>query len=792
MFTNYLKIALRGLLKHKVFAFINVGGLALGLSVSLLILLYVAHEVSYDRFHKNYDRIFRVHGLVTMGEMQINIANMSARLGDALREATPSVQLVGRKSDEGEVVMETDRNHRYTETGLIFADAGFFQIFNFRILQGNVAALARPYTVFLTPDMARKYFGTQNPLGKTIRWNKKTDLEVVGLVEKNPSNSSITYNFVASLPTRLAVNKAAHPDYYTDAKLNRIGPGDYETFLLLDQPQNSPNVERALRRLASQNPDNQNITLSINDFADHLGLQSGTPNQLFTYVSVFLVIALLILLLALINFMNLTTARANVRAKEVGIRKSVGAGKGALATQFYLESTLTVLLALGLSLLLFQLLKPLFFTLLDSQIDTSFLVNPYYLGAFGGVVLLSILLAGSYPALVLSRFNPALVLKGVVKNGSSVGLRKGLTVFQLTVSTTLILCLFVIYGQINSMRKRDLGLTKDQVLTISLDGAARTRNQALLSDLRQVPGVVALSGAGNRLFYEGFNMYGVHKLGDKTQNNVGTIIFSVDSSFIDLFRMQWLRKPVRLPADLTNQVVLNESAARALGGNLADLKQVDMGTDGPVEVLGVVKDFQYVNPRNQIMPLLFQFITDPQKIGFVNLKIAQTADVAATVQAVEAVYNRYKVEEPFTYTFADEAFDRMFKAEDRLSGIFGVFTAIAIFIACLGLFGLATFTAEQRTKEIGVRKVLGASVSSLVVLLNKEFLKLVLIALLLASPLAWWAMNQWLQDFVYRIEIEWWVFALAGLLAVGIALLTVSFQSVRAALMNPVKSLRSE
>lgn len=792
MLTNYLKIAWRSLLKNKVFAVINIGGLALGLAVSLLILLFVAHEVSYDRFHKNYDRIFQVNGVVTMGEMQINIANMSARLGDALREAAPSVKLVGRKSDENEIVLETDRNHRYTETGLIFADEGFFKIFNFTILQGNVAALARPYTVFLTPDMARKYFGNQSPIGKTIRLNKKNDLEVVGLVEKNPSNSSLTYNFVASLPTRLAINKAAYPTYYTDAKLNRVGSGDYETFLLLDQSQNAPNAERALRRLASQNPDNQNIALSINPFANHLGLQSGKPNQLFTYVSVFSIIALLILLLALINFMNLTTARANVRAKEVGVRKAVGAGKGELAKQFYLESTLTVLLALGLSLVLFQLLKPLFFTLLDSQIDTSFLANPYFIGVFGMVLLLSILLAGSYPALVLSRFNPALVLKGVIKNGSSIGLRKSLTVFQLTVSTALILCLTVIYGQINSMRKRDLGLSKDQVLTITLDGAARTRTQALLQELRQVPGVVGLSGASNRLFHEGFNMYGVHKLGDQTKNNVGTIIFSVDSSFIDLFRMQWLRKPARFPADLTNQVVLNESAARALGGNLADLKQVDMGTDRPVEVLGVVKDFQYVNPKSQIMPLLFQFITDSQMIGYANLKLAQNADVTATLKSIEGVYNRYKVEEPFSYAFADESFDRMFKAEDRLSGIFGVFTAIAIFIACLGLFGLATFTAEQRTKEIGVRKVLGASVTSLVVLLNKEFLKLVLIALVLASPIAWWAMNQWLQDFVYRIQIEWWLFALAGLLAVGITLLTVSFQSVKAALMNPVSSLRSE
>jgi putative ABC transport system permease protein len=796
MLRNYLKIAFRNLLKHKVFSFINITGLALGLAVSMLILLYVSHEVSYDKFHKNHERIFTVGGVAKIGDNDINFINMTGRLGDALKEASPLVKEVGRKSDEWETTFETTKANRSTEKGLIFADEGFFKIFDFKILQGNTKDLARPYTVFLTPDMALKYFGNANPIGKTIRWDKNVDLEIVGIVEKNPSNSSIEFNFVASLPTRLSENKKKYPEYYTDDKINKIGSGDYETFLVLNETQNQANVQKVLTKLTSQSPDNEGITYKLNFFANHLGIydSGGEINSVLMYVYVFSAIAILILLLALINFMNLTTARATTRAKEVGVRKSIGANQGSLTAQFYIESTLTLLIALILGVILFQILRPTFYQILDLQIDTAFLYNPYFIASFAGIILISGLLAGSYPSFVLSRFNPVEVLKGKFQGKGNSRIRQSLTVFQLVVSSVLIFCSIIIYSQINKMRSKNLGLNKDQIVTINLDAKAKSSNQAFMNNIRQIDGVQGVAGSNYRIFNEGYNMYSIRKVGEKDQNKyVATIVLGVDSAYVNLFQMNWKVKPQQLPSDLKNKILLNETAAKKLDNNLAAIKNVDMGQkDASTEVVGILKDFNYRNLKSEMMPAMMKFITDPQELGYLNIKLKKEADAVATMTKIEKAYNEYKAEDPFVYHFADESFDKLFKSEDRLANIFGVFTGIAIFIACLGLFGLITFVAEQKTKEIGIRKVLGATVLNITTLLSKGFLKLVIIATFIAIPIAYFAMDEWLKDFNYKITISWWMFALGGFGVILIALFTVGYQSIKAALMNPVKSLKTE
>jgi putative ABC transport system permease protein len=794
MLRNYLKIAIRNLVKNKVFSFINITGLAVGLAVSMLILLYVSHEVSYDKFHKNHERIFQISAIAKIGEQEINFFNMSGRLGDALKEASPLVKEIGRQSIEWESVFETTLANRTTEKGLIFADEGYFRVFDFKILQGNTKDLARPYTVFLTPDMALKYFGDVNPIGKTIRWDKKVDLEVVGIVEKNPSNSTIEFNFVASLPTRLAENKKLYPQYYTEDKINRIGSGDYETYLVIDNAQSQANVETVLKKITEQLAYNKDITYSLHYFANRLGLHNsnGETTSVLMYVYVFSAIAFLILLMALTNFMNLTTARATVRAKEVGVRKSMGANQKSLSTQFYLESTLTLAVSLVGAVVLFSILRPLFYQILDLQIDTSFLTNPYFVVSFLGVVLISGLLAGSYPSFVLSKFNPIEVLKGRTQGKSNVTVRQSLTIFQLVVSSVLIFCSIIIQSQISKMRNKSLGLNKDQIVTIDFDSKAKSSNQALMNTLLQIEGVAGVAGSNYRIFYEGYNMNSIKKVGEKDPNKLlGTIILEVDKNYVDLFEMRYKIKPQQLPTDLRNRILLNETAAKKLDNNLLAVKNVEMD-DTNMEVLGVLQDFNFRNIKSETMPAMMKFVTDPQKLGFLNIKLKKEADLMATMAKIEKAYNEYKVENPFVYHFADDSFDKLFKSEDRLANIFGTFTGIAILIACLGLLGLISFVAEQKTKEIGIRKVIGASVANITFLLSKDLLKLVIIATFIAVPIAYYAMNRWLQDFTYRISISWWMFAVGAFGIVSISLLTVSFQAIKAALMNPVKSLKTE
>lgn len=491
--------------------------------------------------------------------------------------------------------------------------------------------------------------------------------------------------------------------------------------------------------------------------------------------------------------MNLTTARATTRAKEVGVRKSIGANRSSLATQFYIESTLMLFISLIFAILLFQVLRPTFYQILDLEIDTAFLFNPYFIGSIVSIIVISALLAGSYPSFVLSKYNPIEVLKGKIQGRGSVRIRQSLTVFQLVVSSTLIFCSTIIYFQISKMRNKNLGLNKDNILTINLDGKARGQNQALITKIKQIDGVQGVSGSQHRIFFEGYNMFSISKVGEKDPNkNVGAIVFNVDAEYINLFEIDWKVKPQRLPSDLKKKVLLNETAAKGLDNNIAAIKNIEMAENESAEVIGVLKDFNYLNLKNKVMPAMLTFITDSRDFGFLNIRLRKDADVVATMAKIEKAYNDYKVEDPFVYHFADETFDKMFKSEDRLANIFGAFTGIAIFIACLGLFGLITFVAEQKTKEIGIRKVLGATILNITTLLSTGFLKLVLIATLIAVPIAYYAMNRWLQDFNYRIEISWWMFALGGFGVTLIALLTVSYQAIKAATVNPANSLKTE
>ncbi len=802
MLTNYLKIAWRNLIRNRLYSLLNIGGLALGLAVSLLILLFVVHEQTYDRFHTNADRIFRVYGKMRFGEQEIQTDGMSAGLGPAVQRAVPGVlNSVRIATTPGRVVIKTSPERKHFEENFILTDPSLLAVFSFPLIQGNRAtALIRPMTVLLTERSAERYFGRENPLGKTITYNNKLQFEVVGVLKNPPSNSTIQFDFVASLASHPAIERLRQGFILDDdVSLNnqRVQLGNFKTYFLLRSPTVARHIVRLLPGLitasgAKMGKDTYSFDPLV---AIHSGVNFGDAVT-GKYVFLFGGIAALILLLALINYMSLTTARATQRAREVGVRKVMGAARRELAGQFYGESILVTMLAFILAIGLVQILQPFFYQILQLEIDSSFVFSAAFAGIAGALLLVCVLASGSYPALLLSSFSPVSVLKGNLSpGGGSHQVRRVFTVVQFTVSIGLIGCSLLIYQQVQHLQNRKLGLYKDRVLVVPMDASIVRQYAVFKHDLRQLPDVERVAAASSVLYKEGGSMFFTQS--PTTKKDVTIHVLSVDDQFAETLQIPWKLKPAPGRLAAPNTVVLNEIAVRKMAITNQPMGQkLSFGSEKS-EVVGIMRNFFFTNINNSDEPLAVFVSKDTATAmatngGSLYIRIQPGADLSKTVNRVEQIYRNLDVEKPFEYYFLDQTFNSIYKAEARLSTLFGAFTGFALFIACLGLFGLATFTAEQRTKEIGVRKVLGASVTSIVALLSKDFLKLVVIAILIASPIAWWAVNRWLQDFAYKITIAWWVFALAGLLAVGIALLTVSFQAIRAALMNPVKSLRSE
>lgn len=806
MLRNYLKIALRHLWRNPLYSLLNIGGLGVGLAVSLMILLFVVHETTYDEFHTNADRIVRVYGKLTFGEQTIQTPAMSAQFGPAVKRANPDVLDYVRTtgSSMGQVVIKTSPERKNYETKFIFADPSLLTVFSFPLAQNRYpganpkTALTRPMTVLLTERTAERYFGRDNPIGKTITYDNKLLFEVTGVLANPPSNSTIDFDFVASLSSHPVVERARN-SFVKDDELSYYNPrvqmGAFLTYFLLSKPDAitrlAQTVPALVKASGGQNQTGKEEYIFDSFRGIHLGGVNFGDTTNSRYVPVFLGVALIILLLALINYMSLTTARASQRAREVGVRKVMGAVRRELAIQFYGESVLTTVLAFGLALVLVVSLRPVFYHLLQLTIDDTFLYSARFLQTIVGLLVVCVLLSGSYPALLLSAFKPVSVLKGRLGATGSGWVRQGFTVFQFAASACLLVCTLVIGQQLSYLRNQNLGLRKDRVLVMSVEA----RNyHAVKQQIRQVAGVEQVAASSMPLYKEGFGGM-VFTESPTTKKQLGLNYLSVDENFLLMLGINWQIKPAA-NTDLTqpNRILLNEVAVRelAIAGQPIGQKLPLGGTDKS-EVVGVVNDFHFASLHQKIQPLALWVGKDTTRaMAYLLVRLSAGADLRQSVNAVVRTYQSFRPEEPITYYFLDEAFGALYKSEDRMATMFGAFTAFAVFIACLGLFGLAAFTAEQRTKEIGVRKVLGASIASIVALLSKDFLKLVLIAIVVASPIAWYAMNRWLQDFAYKITIEWWVFALAGLLAVSIALLTVSFQSIKAALMNPVKSLRSD
>ncbi|QDK83686.1 FtsX-like permease family protein [Spirosoma sp. KCTC 42546] len=815
MLSNYFKIAFRNLAQSKGYSALTIFGLALGLAVSLLSILYVADELSYDRYNERADRIYRINSDISFSLQAIKAASSPTPMGQTLKKDFPEVEEATRLGKYGSHMITSHvvkSNHIIIrEKGVLYADSTVFNVFTLPMLAGNPKkALTEPQSVVITESTAKKYFGTTDALNRVLVFDDNDVRKVTGVIEDIPAQSHFQADFLLPLHE------------LNDAKVNKWGNHMFTTYVLL-RPGTDPKsveakfehilqiyVDPALRRyfntsLAESRKAGNDFKYSlfpltkIHLYSDRDGELS--PNNNIEYIYLFLAIALFILLIAVFNFINLTTARSAKRAREVGVRKVAGSSRTELVFQFLSESLLTTFFALLVGISMAYFLLPIVNTLAAKSLSfkqVTKVSSILYLLAGSGVVGI---LAGLYPALHLSSFKPITALKGKLwVMPERLNLRNYLVGFQFSLSVLLIIGTLLINQQMQYIQTKKLGFNKEQVVVVNTAQSTQQEVTTFKQEVLRSPAIKTgtVSGFLPVTSNRGNDMWYPENETDQKQS-VGMQEWQVDPDYIATLGMQLLQGRNFTAGRVADKqaVIINESAAKRFGYQSPIGKIIHKTGGETLTIIGVVKDFHYESLRTAIEPVGLVLDAIPLG-GHIEPYLADvsfrlnTADVSSALATIEKTWKQLAPERPFTYSFLSEDFDAMYRAEQRTEQLFMAFAAIAILIACLGLFGLSAFAAEQRQKEIGVRKVLGASIPGIVTLLSKDFLKPVLIAIVIASPIAWWAIHTWLQNFAYKVDISWWVFALAGILSVGIALLTVSFQSIKAALMNPVRSLRSE
>lgn len=805
MYKSYFKIAWRSLWKHKSLSFINIFGLSTGMACSLLIYLFVAHELSYDRFNKDADRIYRVvKDFVNSEGSHIPDATTPPALAPSMQREIPGIEHVTRvfpSWGNSNLVSYKDK-HIYTEK-LFRADSSFFDVFTFSFIEGNAKDIFKQLnTVVLTESVAKKYFGSEDRLGKVLQMDisgKTMDMMVSGVVKDIPDNAHFHFDFVIPIRT-FEGNIDNDWRQYT-----------FYTYMKLQAHASITSIEPQIQALYKRNNPNENSEYYTQALTN-IHLDSNLkweiePNGERLYVVVFAVVGLLIVLIAAINYINLVTARSSLRAKEVGVRKVTGAYNTSLVKQFLLESVLTCLVAFIAALVIAKLLLPFVNNLTSKQL-VIFSHGNFIVIYFVAAALLIGVLAGLFPALYIASFKPVIVLKGIKVSEKGVfDLRKALVVVQFTISIALIAGSLIIYQQINYMLSENLGLNKDQVLMIenygNLQDGQKLSFQNELLEIREVKIAAGSSGIIGGL--SGTRRFSVKDSDDGTVTSLLFVGFDYlkvlgirlkeGRDFSPDFPTDTMSFSARgtLEQDL-GSIILNEKATKDLAMPTPVIGQrllwrTNGDTSYYVKVIGVTEDFHFASFKNEIKP--FAFVVSPQRAGNLTVKLV-TQNLFLTLQQIENKWKQFAPDRPFQYSFLDETFQQLYKEETTFQKVLVVLVILSILIACLGLYGLTAFAVGQRTKEIGIRKVLGASVSGIAGLLSKDFLQLVVVAFLIASPIAWYFMDKWLQDYAYRIDIAWWMFALAGLGTVAIALLIVCSQAIKAAITNPVLSLRTE
>ncbi|MHA4806713.1 ABC transporter permease [Flavitalea flava] len=802
MLINYCRIAFRNLKKHKVFSFINITGLAVGIAIFWMMALYIANELSYDRSFENADRIFRVvqYGSWPTGSFQL--APTAPPLAPALLHDFSEVEAATRIDAEGGGTL-IFQEKKLKVDDILFADPSLFTLFRYPFLYGDPhEALAKPQSIVLTQSLAEKLFGrAELALDKTIQFQNGGPVLVTGVIRDIPQNSHLSFSALCSMPhdlpdtwnnsyvyTYLLLHKGADAN-----KLAAKFPAFYERHFK-DELKKAQGGKMEYRMELQSLP---SIHLHSN-----LGYEIGRNGDI-RYIILFSSVALLVLLIALINYVNLATARSSIRVKEVGIRKVVGSGRKQLILLFLSESVLFTLFAVVIAGLLSDLILSYFNQLSGKMLTLWQFGTGKTMGILAVFTLITGVAGGIYPALFLSRFRTIPALKGQQGNLSfNVFFRKSLVTFQFVITIMLIASCCVIYQQLHYVLNRDLGFNKDQVLSFHIsDHAVRSRVETLKVRLLQNPLIEAAAAASNPI---GDNNIGSNTFNFEENGQIAIFprmvqAFMIDADYLHTLQIKLLKGrgfSTDRPADKTGSVLVNETLVKELGWADPIGKRVQSNGEKQEDrseslVIGVVKDFNIYSLQHRIEPLVLKMPPVTNEEDNLYVRVNRT-NVPAAIKYIEETYRQFDAQNPFAYHFLDQNFAAQYEAEKKQGSILFIFAALAIFIACLGLFGLVTFTAEQRTKEIGVRKVLGASLMSIVRLLSKDLVKLVAIAVLVATPLAWLVMHKWLESFAYRVSIGLGVFLLAGVLAILIAVITISVQAIRAALANPIQALRNE
>jgi putative ABC transport system permease protein len=818
MLQSFLKIAFRNLTKRKGYALMNIAGLAIGITCCLLIFEYVAYERSYDKFNENADRIFRVQDEEYQnGQLVVPCAAAMPGVAPAMKREFPEVEEAGRLRKDEFLLANDARNIRFKEPTVYYADESMIDILHLQFLDGDSkTALSRPGKVIISQGEARKYFGTGNPLGKTLSVHSSGNtrpLEVTGVFKDYPSNSHLKLSILISYPTySQVIGSYGNPN---DVLETNFGWTDFYTYILLRKGTDPKRLEAKLPDFIDRHYNNLPENKSVGDRYS-LSLMPLKNIHLYSHyteeaeangdgqsVTFLFLIAFFIICIAWINYINLATARSLERAREVGVRKVLGALRGELVGQFMLESLVLNLVALVFALVITLSINPLFANLSGRSLPSVLNLPADYTKYFFGLLVAGTFLSGIYPALVLSRYMPVKVLKGVFKNAAGgQWLRKGLIVGQFAASIILIAGTMIVYRQMNYMQNQDLGVNINQTIVIKgafgglTDSAYHDTYNAFKNDILKLPEVKSITSSSAVMGQEILWSTNWNKVRGGSKQTINLFHLGVDEDFIGSYGLKTIagHSFSGAPGENHGKIMLNESAVHALGytspqAAIGELISGGQGSMDSMEVTGVISDFHNEGLQKSIQPLVL-FPNRNTKANYsVKLEGRQAASV---VPLIKKVWNRHFTTDPFDYFFLDEFFDRQYDENRRFGTVFGLFAILAITIACFGLLGLSAYNVLERTKEIGVRKVLGASVNNLVFGLSKNFLALVVIAFIIAIPITAIAMHSWLQGFAYRTSMTWWIFAAAGLLSIVIALLTVGFQALKAALANPIKSLRSE
>ncbi|MBS1509484.1 MAG: ABC transporter permease [Bacteroidetes bacterium] len=801
MRTQYIKTAWRNLWRYKAGSIINLTGLSIGMAAAMLIFMWVKNETSFDSYHKDADHIFRIKNYLAVDKNSTWVwENSPYLLGEAAKKEIPGIINVARVSP---MVYNAPyfniKGDLFKEEKCAYVDQGWFDVFNYDFISGTAKDFDNhPYNMVLTASKAKKYFGSDNPVGKTIRIDT-IDYEIGGVVKDNPVNSSFQYDVLISLASRRAsANSRKNDDSW--------GNFNYLTFVKLMPAANQKQVVEQLEGIMHKQRQKSDLDISLQPLAGLRFENDLQSSQLLhtdkKVVYIFSVLGILLLLIACINYVNLTTARAAMRAKEVSVKKIMGAAKTQLLAQFITESAVMSVLALLLTVGIMKLVMPLFNTFTEQHFTLS-LSSISFWAITGGTLLTTILLTSIYPALMLSSFKPLAVFRGInVLGVKDSGLRKGLVMAQFTISIVLIVGTIVIYRQLHYINNQSAAYNRSQVMSFSIPfklvrNMDETKRQTITESLkRELSGqagieTVSFMNQGSVINMDGFSSGSSDWDGRAEDFKPGIAFFYTDSNLKNILHLQlaegrWFRDG---DAGDAHNSILNETAVKEFNLHQPHIGQrfVRQGDTGIV--IGVVKDFYYKSMHDKIGPVVLSSASDYNLTYLVKILPGQ---IATAKKSVSAVWGSFFNSEPLEFNFLDEEFNKLYHNDQKTAVLIWIFSAIAIFISCLGLFGLATFTAERKTKEIGIRKILGAGTANIVALVSKEFLYIVLSSMLIAFPLAWWAMNKWLENFAYRISLSWWIFFAAAFIALCIALATVSIQAIRAAWVNPVKSLRTE